>query len=184
MNTDVLVSKALDGAASIGATTSKLYLNDLTIMPCQACADPPRGTYCVYRDGMDIVYDVLERSDGLVIGTPAYYGSISSQLKLVIDRSNCLTEMAISGEGRVSFQPKLRRKAKGVFIWVADLSSDPRSAFGEVRLWCRDANIELLDSLIVTGSDRGIPARERVELLEKAFALGVNLARSLGDKNP
>lgn len=49
MNTDTLVTKALEGAAWEGAVTAKLYLNDLTIRPCQACANPPPEGHCVIR---------------------------------------------------------------------------------------------------------------------------------------
>ena len=41
MTTDTLVSEALRGAASAGARTEKLYLNDLSLEPCQACPSPP-----------------------------------------------------------------------------------------------------------------------------------------------
>lgn len=37
-NVDLLVSQVLKGAASQGAQTSKIYLNDLNIKPCKAVA--------------------------------------------------------------------------------------------------------------------------------------------------
>ena len=41
MNTDTLVTRVLEGAKAVGAETEKIYLNDLNIMPCQACAKFP-----------------------------------------------------------------------------------------------------------------------------------------------
>lgn len=41
-----------------------------------------------------------------------------------------------------------------------------------MRLWCRDAGIELVDTVIALDSDRGIPARQRPHLLETAFNAG------------
>ena len=93
MNTDTLVDKVLEGARSIGANTEKIYLNDLDVKPCQACAKYPAPKFCWYDDGMAKIYNAIENADVLVIGSPAYYDSIGAQLKLVIDRSNCLTEM-------------------------------------------------------------------------------------------
>ena len=93
MNTDTLVTKVLEGALSGGAETEKIYLNDLEIKPCQACDRSPAPDYCFYKDGMEIIYNLLETADALVIGTPAYYGSVSAQLKLLLDRSNCLSEI-------------------------------------------------------------------------------------------
>lgn len=179
MNTDTFVTKVLEGAQSIDAETEKIYLNDLEIKPCQACDKSPASDFCSYKDGMETVYKALETADALVIGTPAYYDSISAQLKLLIDRSNCLTEMITLPNGKVTFKSRVRKRKKGVFIWIADFSRNPEHALAMIRLWCKDANVELVETLVVTDSDREEGARKREDLLQKAFALGVSLAQRL-----
>jgi hypothetical protein len=124
---------------------------------------------------MDTVYRALDTADAFVIGSPAYFDGISAQLKLVIDRSNCLTEMTTDADGRVVFRRKISRTRPGIFFWVADLSRDPEHALSSVRLWCRDAGIRLVDTVIAIDSDRGIPARQRPDLLETAFNAGESL---------
>jgi len=178
MNTDTLVTKALEGAQSIGAETEKIYLNDLEIKPCQACDRFPAPDYCFYRDGMEKIYDVLATADALVIGTPAYFGSFSAQLKLLIDRSNCLAEMVTLPDGKLIFKSRLEKRKKGIFIWVANISKNPEPALVSIRIWCKYfANVELVDTLVITDSDRGEGARKREELLHKAFELGVSLGQ-------
>lgn len=175
MNTDTLVDKVLEGAKSVGAETEKIYLNDLEIKPCQACAEYPAPKFCWYEDDMAKIYKVIENADVLVIGSPAYYDSISAQLKLIVDRSNCLTEMVRLPDGKVTFKPRVRKRKKGVFIWVADSSRNPECALATIRVWCKDANVELVDVLTVTDSDRGEGARNRKELLTKAYEIGTSL---------
>ncbi len=68
---------------------------------------------------------------------------------------------------------------KGVLIWVADSAKNPEHALATVRLWCKDANIELVQTLAVTDSDRGEGARNRKDLLDKAFHIGVSLGQGL-----
>ena len=178
MNTDTLVTKVLEGTQSIGANTEKIYLNDLEIKPCQACNRFPAPDYCFYRDGMEKIYDVLETADALVIGTPAYFGSFSAQLKLLIDRSNCLAEMVTLPDGKSIFKSRLKKRKKGIFIWVANISKNPEPALVSIRIWCKYfANVELVDTLVITDSDRGEGARKREELLHKAFELGVSLGQ-------
>jgi len=177
MNTDTLVTKVLEGALSGGAETEKIYLNDLEIKPCQACDKSPAPEYCFYKDGMEIIYDFLETADALVIGTPAYYGSVSAQLKLILDRSNCLSEMIRLPDDGFYFKSRVAKKKKGVFVWVADSSRNPEHALGIIKLWCKDANVELVDTMIVTDSDRGEGARKREDLLRKAFELGSSLVQ-------
>ena len=178
MNTDTLVTKALEGAKSIGAETEKIYLNDLEIMPCQAGDRFPAPDYCFYRDGMEKIYDVLETADALVIGAPAYFGSFSAQLKLLIDRSNCLADMVTLPNGKLIFKSRLKKRKKGIFIWVANISKNPEPALVSIRIWCKYfANVELVDTLVIIDSDRGEGARNREELLHKAFELGVSLGQ-------
>jgi len=177
MNTDTLVTKVLEGAKSVGAQTEKIYLNDLEIKPCQACVKYPAPEFCFYKDGMETIYHVLETADVLVIGTPAYYESISAQLKLLIDRSNCLTEMKTLPDGKVTFKSRIRKRKRGIFIWVADFSRNSEHALATIKLWCKDANVELVKILMVTDSDREEGARNREELLREAFEIGVSLGK-------
>ena len=178
MNTDTFVTKALEGAQSIGAEIEKIYLNDLEIKPCQACERFPAPDYCFYRDGMEKIYDVLANADALVIGAPAYFGYFSAQLKLLIDRSNCLAEMITLPDGKLIFRSRLEKKKKGLFIWVANISKNPEHALASIKIWCKFfANIELLDTLVIKDSDRGEGARKKEELLHKAFELGVLLGQ-------
>lgn len=176
-NTDTLVSQALAGARAEGAETDVIYLNDLSIRPCQACAEYPAPAYCSFQDGMERVYEAIDTADALVIGTPAYYGTVSAQLKLMIDRCNCLAEMITGPDGRVTFRTRVRKRKRGLFIWVADFSRDPEPALTTIRLWCKDANVELVDTLIVTRADRGEGAKHREDLLQRAFELGAKLVR-------
>lgn len=179
MNTDTLVTKVLEGAQSIGAETEKIYLNDLEIMPCQACKGFPAPYYCFYKDGMEKIYTTLETADALVVGTPAYFGTLSAQLKLLIDRSNCLAEMITLPDGKVKFKSRLNKRKTGIFIWIANISKDPEHALVSIKIWCKYfANVELIDTLVVTESDHGEGARKREELLCKTFELGKLLGNS------
>jgi len=179
MHTDTFVSKALEGAKEKGATTQKIYLSDLKISPCLACREKPWPLPCILKDGMEEVYKALESCDGVIVGSPAWYGSISSYLKLAIDRSNCLNEMVKLPSGKVKFVSRLKKKKKGVFVWVADISRDPRPAMNAIKLWFNDINVELIKVLIITDSERGKGARERTFLLDEAYQSGALLVNKI-----
>ncbi len=176
MNTDTLVTKILDGAKSIGARVEKIYLNDLKIIPCQACKTDPFPKYCYYLDGMEKIYEILSNADTIIIGSPAYFGTFSAQLKLVIDRSNCLGEMNSLPSGKLTFRSRLKKTKNGIFIWVANISKNPEPALTSIKIWCKFlANIELIETLIINNSDYGEGARKREELLSRAYQLGTSL---------
>jgi multimeric flavodoxin WrbA len=173
-NTDTLVERVLQGAASRGAEIEKIYLNDLSIRPCQACPRESQNQFCNLKDDMEIIYEKLERADGIVLGSPVYYETVTAQTKLMIDRCGCLADLKRSAFGRAIFHPRFEKIKKGVFIGVADMSSkfDPIRAV--VRMFFKHVNITLVDEMLVNRTESRSVAGQP-ELLKKAFAIGSRL---------
>jgi multimeric flavodoxin WrbA len=89
--TATLLHKALEGAASQGAKTEFVQLSQLGMKGCQACFScKKRGgqSYgrCVQRDGMTPLYTKMEQADAVFLGTPVYFGTVSSGTKMFIER--------------------------------------------------------------------------------------------------
>jgi multimeric flavodoxin WrbA len=89
--TATLLNRALEGAASQGAKTEFVQLNQLSVKGCQACFScKKRGGEsfgrCVQKDGMTPWYDKMEQADALLLGTPIYFGTVSSGTKMFIER--------------------------------------------------------------------------------------------------
>ena len=105
-----------EGYRAHGGEAAQLHCNDLIVKSCQACGPEPTTGYCVFHDDMDLVYQALERADALVVGSPIFFDSVSAQLKLVIDRCNCITPLVRLPEGGSTFRPKWRRTRRGIFV--------------------------------------------------------------------
>ena len=59
----------------------------MKINGCLACEGCQRnGNGCVQKDDMGIVYDAFAWCDVVVFASPQYWGTITGQLKIVIDR--------------------------------------------------------------------------------------------------
>jgi multimeric flavodoxin WrbA len=85
-NTDVLVQKALEGAKAQGAETTLFYLNELNIRGCQACYACKKTGHCVVNDDMAEIYRVINEADGIILGSPVYFGRFTAQVSLFMDR--------------------------------------------------------------------------------------------------
>lgn len=87
-NTVLIAKETEKGLNSNGITTEIIYLNDLAITGCQACYACKRdGTIaCTVKDDMQQVYERIERADGMIIATPIYFGGVTAQTKLMLDR--------------------------------------------------------------------------------------------------
>ena len=179
MNTDTLVREALRGAESQGTVTEILYLNRMDIRPCQACPKHPAPNHCFFFDDMQRIYEVLENADGIVLGSPIYYGTVSAQTKRMIDRANCLTWIDRDSDGKALFTPRLEKIKKGAVILVSDSTEDPSAAMLPIRLFYHDARVELSGELFIPHADAEKGARNNEEWLERARALGAGLAKAI-----
>ncbi len=89
--TAALLGKALEGAASQGAKTELVHLNQLSMKGCQACFScKKRGgkSYgkCAVKDGMTAQYAKIEQADAVFVGSPIYFGTLSASTKMFIER--------------------------------------------------------------------------------------------------
>jgi len=88
-NSEILLDRALQGAKTAGAKFKKINLGELKYAPCLSCADARKDGVCKIKDDMTQVYAAFEKADGIIIASPVYFGSISAQLKMLIDRFQC-----------------------------------------------------------------------------------------------
>jgi multimeric flavodoxin WrbA len=177
-NTDALVQQALDGCRSKGASVETIYLNKLKIKPCQA-HKVQDGKGCIMRDGMDAVYEIFEATDGLVLGTPVYYNSVSSQMKLMIDRSYCLAKAVSLGPGKRKYITTVEKRKKGIVISVGGSGTNPDCVLPIFDIWSNEVNLEIIDTLCVSEGQLGRLPMESEKTLAAVFEKGRNLVRCL-----
>ncbi len=101
-NTEILIRKALESAENAGAETDLINLGLAEIEPCIACDICKNTGECAIYDDMRDITRKLEDAQGLILGSPVYFGNVTSQMKIFMDRSRPL---------RIDF--KLRDKVAG-----------------------------------------------------------------------
>lgn len=180
-NVDLLVSRVLQGAKSQGADTQKLYLNDLDIEACQDCSTDPYPAYCLIDDDMAEVHAALDLCDGIVLGTPIYFDTVSAQTKLMIDRCNCLMPYVEGPDGTYGFQRRMKKRKQGVFVAVAGTAQEFDTVLVTVKGWFDWANIELVETILYGHDSVELgEVRKDEERMAQAFEVGVRLAKASG----
>ena len=86
-NTADLLEAVLDGARSEGAETERLDLSRMNINPCVECRRCDATATCAVKtDDMQEIYSRVRNVDGIVLASPIFFMSVSSQTKAMIDR--------------------------------------------------------------------------------------------------
>lgn len=89
-NTEILVLEALAGAEEVGAYVEILRAGDMDIAPCDGCRSCRETGECKIKDDMQKVYKKLLEAEGIILGSPVYFWSVSGQTKNLIDRTYAL----------------------------------------------------------------------------------------------
>lgn len=90
-NTHTLLNKALEGAESAGAQTELINLYDLDYKGCTGClACKIKGGkslgHCAVNDDLKPVLDRIDKSDGLILGSPIYLSDITAMMRAFYER--------------------------------------------------------------------------------------------------
>lgn len=175
-NTDIAVSKALEGAGNKGADTEKIILNKLKFISCQECEIPNDDGICNFRDDMDAIYQKIKEADVVIIGSPIFFGSLSSQAKMLIDRFQCAWRAK-----NILKRDAFTKKKTGAFIAVA--ASDRRDFFENARSIVRNLfatlNIEYKEELFLSGMDKKGDMLKHPDILEKVYKLGEEIVEGI-----
>src|SRR5262245_15908837 len=170
-NIDVLLGQICDGFREGGGEAQHIHCASLLVKPCQACGPEPTTGYCVFHDDMDLVYGALERAHALVVGSPIYFDSVSAQLKLVIDRCNCITPLVRLGEGSYGFRAKWERTRRGVFVTACGAQRRYDMAERCVRGFMKWVGAKWEETLAYAHEDEDLASVSRnIEWLERARA--------------
>ena len=92
-NTFTMLDAALKRCAELGARTEVIHVMDALEgqdQPyCVACASPCPET-CHEVEALAEAFDLLRDCDGLIMGSPVYFGTVSGQLKSLWDKTRNL----------------------------------------------------------------------------------------------
>ncbi|AET64167.1 flavodoxin family protein [Methanothrix harundinacea] len=160
-----LVKAVLEGAREGGAETELVDLCKLDIKYCNACATCFATGRCVYDDDFDELYQKILGCDGLVLGSPNYFQTVTAQMKTLVDRmADAVHCQLLTGKYGCS---------------VATAGSP---ASGEVTGYLNKILIGFGANVVgEAGASPRIPG-EMEAAEEKAFALGESLVEAIREK--
>ncbi|MFN2299016.1 MAG: flavodoxin family protein [Anaerolineales bacterium] len=86
-NTAFAVRRALEFLEGEGAETRFIPLAGKDIHPCTGCWSCQKNRRCVFDDDMAAILEAMRWCDGLILGSPVYFGMVSGSMKTMMDRT-------------------------------------------------------------------------------------------------
>ena len=168
-NSDILLDKALAGAAKTGAQIEKIRSNDYQFIACQACENIRDDGYCSINDDFQKIYRAVQKAEIIFLSSPIYFGSLSAQTKMMIDRFQCHWH-AFNKIKKVSSNLKKR----GYFLSVQAGSRDDFFANASliVRNFFATIGFEYCGELFCPEVEKKGSIFEFPDKMEQAFFLG------------
>jgi multimeric flavodoxin WrbA len=167
-NSATLAHQAASGARETGAQVESIYLQGLKIAHCSACDNCRKTGLCSINDDMQTLYPKLSSADALLLASPIYWFTYSSQLKTCIDRMYALW----NGNHNV-----FKGKPIGFILTYGDTDEYTSGAINAIKTFESMFNfleakiVEIVHGSLMDPDD----AQNNPELLQRSFNLGKKL---------
>ena len=146
-NTATLLQKALDGVKESTKDkeieTEIINLYDLNYTGCKSCFACKRlggKSYgkCAVKDDIQVVLEKVSQANGLIFGSPIYFGTITGQLQSFLER--LLFPYLVYDENYSSIAPK---KIPTAFIYTMNAPEESMNQIGYLKTFNNiEASIE------------------------------------------
>lgn len=149
-NTEYYINIVLGELKKKGFEVELINLRDKNIAQCEGCYKCIENKKCVVADDFQVVFKKMLKTDGLIVGSPVYNGSITPRLKALLDRSGFssrwMKNELKTSEGKYDWgQMPFSRK---VFAPITVARKTGQTfAFAQLALWAA------VNDFIMTGSN-------------------------------
>jgi len=175
-NTDVLLDKSLEAAKDSGWKTEKIILNLLDISPPQEIEYYKVNSEGLspIKDDMHIIYKKVKGCDGIIIASPVFFGSLSAQTKIMIDRFQCVWVSKYLLKKDIF----TKMKAGGFICTSASSRKDFfQNAKAIVRNFFKVINAQYREELFCPGLEEKGEVKNHPDFMENAYQLGKKLTQ-------
>jgi multimeric flavodoxin WrbA len=183
-NTSCLVQSILYPAEKAGAAVESLSLGDYAIDACTGCEGCRDSWQCVIEDDFSGIVRRMDEADGVILASPTYWYSVTSDMKRFVDRCYSLIQYPVS---RRQWIGKYRGTGKACVTVAVCEQLDPAMMGNTLSLltdFVRDIGLEVVDAVQALGFFAAGSVKSDEEILRRAENAGERLLRQLKREGP
>ena len=174
-NSDMLLDLMLKGMEREDIEIKRIYLSGLNIKPCLACSHCYKDGKCIIKDDMTSIYQDFEEADIVITATPIYFNTVSSHIKILIDRCQSIW----AGKYILRQSPISRKKRLGYVICVGG-APEPNEGLECVMkvlsMFYKCINVEMVGNKFAADTDK-IAVVDRIDLCSDISIEGEKLLK-------
>ena len=171
-----MVRHILRGAEHAGANTDTIYLGDYDLGACTGCEGCSTSFSCIIQDDYQEMVPRLDQAQGVVLASPTYWYSVTSDMKRFIDRSYSLIQFP-EGDRRLWIS-KYEKAGKACVTAAVCEQTDAAMMGNTLALlndFSRDLGFKLISSLKGLGFFESGSAQADNTLAQQAYQAGERL---------
>ncbi|TJX13322.1 flavodoxin family protein [Tissierella creatinini] len=172
-NTEKLLDFLLDGIKELNYDINKIIVKELDIHSCTGCDHCGRTSECVFKDGMDLLYEGFDTSDIVIFAAPLYFNSINGLSKNIVDR--CQKYWSI--KYTIGDNYMRGKDRKGIFLSVGGAPYTHNHFSGTLPVmdfFFRAINCDYKVNYLVSNTDKN-PIVDNVNIKNELFQIGKNI---------
>jgi multimeric flavodoxin WrbA len=173
-STAMLVRCIAEGMKASGIEVHERILSELNINYCKGCRHCASAGRCIQQDDMNMLIQDLLTAEIVVLASPSYWGEVTGQMKVFIDRSLPLCNVK-TGETSV---PK-GKIGVGVAVRAGHSKGESEHLIETFHHYFGHLGIKMVAQLTVEGVGEPSDLTAQTEKLSEAFQLGSTLIPSV-----
>ncbi len=173
-STAFLVSRIADGLKDEGVAVLYRSLGQMNIQYCKGCKDCEKTQHCTQHDDMDTLINDIIDSDIIVLASPSYWGDVTGQMKVFIDRS---TPLCNAKTGQTIVPPE--KVGVGVAVRAGNSQKESQHLLDTFQHYFGHLGIEMKMSISVESVDTLSEMQQQTDKLNEAYHLGKNVVHNI-----
>jgi multimeric flavodoxin WrbA len=174
-NTEHLIESILTPAVKGGIQVETLFLGDYNIGACTGCEGCSSSWDCVIKDDFAQIVKKIDEAKGIVLASPTYWYSVTSDMKRFIDRCYSLIQFPVN---RKEWIAKYQASEK-VCVTAAVCEQTEESMMGNTLSlltdFSKDIGLDVIEAVKGLGFFEAGSIKADHDLLQKAEMTGQKL---------
>ncbi|MCP4702965.1 MAG: flavodoxin family protein [candidate division Zixibacteria bacterium] len=159
--------KVIRGLDCENIEVDKYILDKMDIGFCKGCNSCEISGRCVQRDDMDILIKAITEADIVILASPSYWGDVTGQMKVFIDRSLPLCN-AKTGETPVPDG----KMGIGIAIRAGNSKNENQHIIDTFSHYFGHLGITMAGEFMAEGINNLSDLKEKQDKLSQAYDLG------------